>query len=163
MSEALDGPTKSKSAIDQLEEYIRDNCQAPVKLKEFISRYQYLTGHEPRKIMQYLYAIISGSNHVRIFSNAMEKYIVWDRSYQETTTHPQKRVQGLEEVKQRIESLATKQLYVLECSTPGCNGYWTGEKDSACPLCGNEGEVKTDAKGIPGANDGNKESSESSA
>ena len=65
MSDELEGPKRSKSSINQFESWLKDRCKTPVDVKIIETEYQYLTGHEPRKIRQYLYAIKS-SGKIRL-------------------------------------------------------------------------------------------------
>lgn len=74
MSEELAGPKKSKDAINALEEWLVERCKEPVKITDIEAKWQYITGHEPRKIRQYLKAIET-SGHIKLYSNTGEKMV----------------------------------------------------------------------------------------
>lgn len=83
MSEELAGPKKSREAIEMLEDWLRKNCKKPMPVYKIKAAWQYLTGHEPRKIVQYLAAIESGCK-IKLFSNDGKKYCIWIGEQSET-------------------------------------------------------------------------------
>lgn len=96
MSE-LDGPKRSKSSIDQFESWLKERLRnGPVKIKTLEREYQYLTGHEPRKIRQYLYAIESGGKIQLRFTEGAECCELCSSVTKENTKRPHKPAQPAE-------------------------------------------------------------------
>jgi hypothetical protein len=92
MSE-LDGPRRSKSAIDQFESWLKERCRkGPVDVKTIEREFQYSSGHEPRKIRQYLYAIESAGK-IRLQFNGGAQYceLVGDTANEETAKKVERR------------------------------------------------------------------------
>lgn len=77
LTKELEGPTKSKASIRRFEEWLKKVCKKPMLLDKIVADYQYLSGHEPRKIKQYLAAIQSYSGTISLFSNDAEDYCKW--------------------------------------------------------------------------------------
>jgi hypothetical protein len=77
MAEGLLGPKRSKTDIDVLENWLEANCKKKARpVAEILEHWQYLTGHEPRKTMQYLKAIARASK-IRLFRSDGAEYCVW--------------------------------------------------------------------------------------
>jgi hypothetical protein len=73
----LSGPKKSKLAINEFESWLPERCRnGPVKVETVEREYQYLSGHEPRKIRQYLRAIET-SGKIRLLFNGGAEYCEW--------------------------------------------------------------------------------------
>lgn len=75
-SDRLLGPTRSKTAIKELEEFLKNNCKQPQLVDHILQTFQYETGHEPRKTLQYMEAIESVGK-IRLFKNSGELYVQW--------------------------------------------------------------------------------------
>jgi hypothetical protein len=75
-SDRLSGPTRSRAAIKELEEFLKKNCEEAQLVSHILQTFQYETGHEPRKTMQYMEAIQSVGK-IRLFKNDGELYVQW--------------------------------------------------------------------------------------
>lgn len=74
MSEELLGPGRSKDSIRVFEDWLLENLKEPMRIADVEATYQYISGHEPRKIRQYLKAIAT-SGRIKIFNNSGEKMV----------------------------------------------------------------------------------------
>jgi hypothetical protein len=75
MSEELLGPIKSRDSIRMFEDWLIEKLRkGSMKIANVEAMYQYVSGHEPRKIRQYLKAIETGGR-IKIYSNAGEKMV----------------------------------------------------------------------------------------
>jgi hypothetical protein len=78
-SDRLLGPTRSRAAIIELEAFLKKNCEEAQRVSHILQTFQYETGHEPRKTMQYMEAIQSVGK-IRLFKNDGELYVQWGRN-----------------------------------------------------------------------------------
>jgi hypothetical protein len=76
-SDRLSGPTRSRAAIKELEEFVEKNCKTQQSVEHILKTFQYETGHEPRKTMQYMESIEAYTGKIRLFKNNGELYIQW--------------------------------------------------------------------------------------
>jgi len=84
MTEGLLGPKRSKTDIDVLENWLKANCCEKMRVDEILERWQYLTGHEPRKTMQYLKAI-ARAEKIKLFRNDGLEYCIWAEGHTATS------------------------------------------------------------------------------
>jgi len=77
ISDKLSGPTRSRNAIKELEGFLAEHCKTAKKLDEILEVFQYATGHEPRKTMQYISAIKTATGNITIFKNGFVEYIIF--------------------------------------------------------------------------------------
>ena len=75
-SDRLSGPTRSRAAIKELEAFLKKYCKEPQLVDRILRTFQYETGHEPRKTLQYMESIESVGK-IRLFKNSGELYVQW--------------------------------------------------------------------------------------
>jgi hypothetical protein len=106
MSEELQGPKKSKDSLRKFEGWLLDSLEkGPMSVDEVCERYQYLSGHEPRKIMQYMRSINRESGTIKLYtSNSGDECVKLNKAHPEQELSPKEKIDAAIEEKAHIKS-----------------------------------------------------------
>jgi hypothetical protein len=70
----LSGPKRSKAAILELEQFLKEHCKEPQLVSEIVKKFQYQTGHAPPKTREYMRSIET-TGKIRLFMNSGDLYV----------------------------------------------------------------------------------------